>query len=91
LCFSTNNAAHQHRQGKIQQAQNRFAGACANPALVHLSVIRFNTEPFPVCFGAVCKLVCGLPLPLVAGLLALCFQAELEYALNIQRALLTVT
>ena len=34
--------SHQHRQRKIQQAQNRFACTRANPAFVHLSVTRFN-------------------------------------------------
>ena len=48
LCVSTGNTAHQHRQCKIQQSQDRLAGTRANPAFMHLPITRFNAEPLAI-------------------------------------------
>ena len=56
--FEANPAiAHQHRQRKRQQSQNRFAGACANPAFVQLPVARFDSKSLAVRFKHPTRLI----------------------------------
>ena len=49
--------AHQHRQCKVQQSQNRLACARANPAFVHLPITRFDSEPLAVRFKHPTRLI----------------------------------